>query len=164
MFRLVASLALVSVVACTSDSDDYLVEPPAAIDETADGKTDGTWESVESLDGMPGTFSRGAFGLLPLLALRLEGTAGDDSEGTYEAWWRVGFAGSRFETGRYSSVPENAAIGFAALTLIPDGGSHADGHIYAITRIQREGAVISKLELQRIEPLYLSSTMYRVAP
>lgn len=157
MARLLSFVLLATVAGCTTD-DGFQDAPPASIDEAGEGKADGTWEAVESLAGLPGTYTRGTFGALPLIALRVDG---GDRGGTYEAWWRDGLAGRRFEAGTYSSIEENAAIGFAAITLVPDGGVPEDGTIYAIRRLQREGDAISRLELQMIELPYLKSTMYR---
>jgi hypothetical protein len=166
MIRIARCLPLVvlCLAACAAE-DGYRDAPPPPIDEGAagaDGKLDGTWlDAVESLDGLPGTYVRGTFGVLPLLALRVDG---DDRDGVYEAWWRVGLTGQRFETGAYSSIPENAAIGFAAITLVPDGGTAEDSHFYAIRRVQRDATAITRLELQMLEFPYLTSSLYRVDP
>jgi len=159
---LATSLLLASVAtACATDSNDaYLDEAPPAVAESSDGKADGTWQSVETLEGLPGTYVRGAFGLHPLISMRLEG---DDREGTYSAWWmQIGLP--IFEQGSYSAIPENLAVGFAAITLMPDNRPTTDLDVFAVRRLQRDGGdgLISRLDIQSPVNALLRAVMYRV--
>jgi len=106
---------------------------------------DGGWQSPDTLVGLVGSYTRPPFGGGPIAYVSLRGTDGYRAQGPYTRFVD-GSAGLVMQTGSYSAIANNPAVG-AFILFLDDKGEAREA--YFILGIQRDplGGRITALEL-----------------
>jgi hypothetical protein len=106
---------------------------------------DGGWQSPDTLSGLVGSSTRPPFGGGPIAYVSLRGTDGYRAQGPYTRFVD-GSAGLVLQTGSYSAIANNPAVG-AFILFLDDKGEAREA--YFILSIQRDplGGRITALEL-----------------
>jgi len=106
---------------------------------------DGGWQSPDTLAGLVGSYTRPPFGGGPIAYVSLRGTDGYRAQGPYTRFVD-GSAGLVMQTGSYSAIANNPAVG-AFILFLDDKGEAREA--YFILGIQRDplGGRITALEL-----------------
>jgi hypothetical protein len=106
---------------------------------------DGGWQSPDTLVGLVGSYTRPPFGGGPIAYVSLRGTDGYRAQGPYTRFVD-GSAGLVLQTGSYSAIANNPAVG-AFILFLDDKGEAREA--YFILGIQRDplGGRITALEL-----------------
>lgn len=108
--------------------------------------TDPGWQSPDTLTGFVGSYTRPPFGTGNLAFVTFSGTDGYRAQGPYTRFFDAGGGRLELQSGTYSALGENPAIG-AYLRFDDGAGNFRD--LYSIIGIKRDplGQKITALEL-----------------
>jgi hypothetical protein len=108
--------------------------------------TDPGWQSPDTLTGFVGSYTRPPFGAGPIAFVTFYGTDGYRAQGPYTRFYDAGGGRLEIQSGKYSALGENPAIG-AYLRFDDAAGNFLD--LYSIIGLRRDplGAKIVALEL-----------------
>jgi hypothetical protein len=99
---------------------------------------------VTSLSGLAGTYARFSYPIPAGEMSTMSLSALQNGDGRYSRSLSPG----RFESGTYHAIPENPAVGFAAITFIPPTGASTN---YIIDGIRRDvWGRITTIQLRRV--------------
>lgn len=115
----------------------------ACVVKRADPTCDPSWRSVQDLGDVGGTWT--AAGAPASAYAKLELTPAAAPRGTSSAGTFRGTKGAVVTLGQFSTMPENPAIGFASLSLVPQGsapGAMPDAFIVQGVHLSPTGKVV----------------------
>jgi len=138
MLRCTMRTLALSVALCLTACGGPLIE--AELEETADALV----TPVTTLSGLAGTYARISYPIPSGEMSTMSLSALQNGDGRYS---RLIYRGS-LESGTYHAIPENPAIGFAAINFIPASGPSAN---YIIDGIRRDvWGRITTIQLRRV--------------